>query len=182
MSEWIEWRGGVCPLPNGTKHQVMLRNGEEYDDDHPESWFWGHYGGSLEIIAYRLVPANDNTQQDHATAINALAAHLHSKSASAGWWNDIDPSDPYVAATKLMLIVSEISEAMEGIRKDLIDDKLPHRKMGEVELADALIRICDLASALGYDLGGAVVEKVAYNDNRADHKLEARAAAGGKRF
>ena len=37
-----------------------------------------------------------------------------------------------------MLIVSEIAEAMEGERKDLMDDKLPHRKMAEVELADAL--------------------------------------------
>lgn len=125
-------------------------------------------------------PSNDNSP--HATAINALAAHLHAKSSAAGWWDGVDANDPYVAATKLMLIVSEVSEAMEGMRKDLMDDKLPHRKMGEVELADALIRICDLAAARGYDLGGAVVEKVAYNDNRADHKPEARAAAGGKRF
>ncbi len=40
---------------------------------------------------------------------------------------------------------------MEGERKDLMDDKLPHRKMAEVELADALIRIFDYAGAYGYD-------------------------------
>ncbi len=42
-----------------------------------------------------------------------------------------------------MLVVSELVEAMEGERKDLMDDKLPHRKMAEVEMADAAIRILD---------------------------------------
>lgn len=85
-------------------------------------------------------------------------------------------------ATKLCLIHSEISEAMEGARKGLQDDHLPHRSMIEVELADALIRIFDLGGALGLDLGGALVEKLNYNQNRADHKLANRAAEGGKKF
>ncbi len=82
----------------------------------------------------------------------------------------------------LCLIHSEISEAMEGYRKDLPDDKLPHRLAVEVELADAMIRIGDLATYLGCDLGGAVVEKMEFNRTREDHKLEARKAAGGKAF
>jgi hypothetical protein len=47
-----------------------------------------------------------------------------------------------------MLAVTEIAEATEGERKDIMDDHLPHRKMGEVELADALIRILDTGGAL----------------------------------
>jgi hypothetical protein len=82
----------------------------------------------------------------------------------------------------LCLIHSEISEAMEGYRKNLMDDHLPHRPMIEVELADAMIRIGDLAEGLGLDLGGAVAEKLAFNARRADHKPEARRAAGGKAF
>lgn len=82
----------------------------------------------------------------------------------------------------LCLIHSEISECMEGERKGLMDDKLPHRKMAEVELADALIRIFDYAGAYGYDLDGAVAEKRAFNATRADHKAEARLAAGGKKW
>ena len=39
-----------------------------------------------------------------------------------------------------MLTISEIAEAMEGERKNLMDDHLPHRKMAEVEIADAYIR------------------------------------------
>lgn len=81
-----------------------------------------------------------------------------------------------------MLMVSEIAEAMEGERKDLMDDHLPGRKMAEVEMADAVIRIADYCGAHGYDLAGAIIEKLAYNAQRADHKLENRAKVGGKTF
>ena len=82
----------------------------------------------------------------------------------------------------LMLMVSEIAEAMEGERKDLMDTHLPHRKMAEVEIADAFIRMFDYAGAYGFDLDGAVQEKREYNAHRADHKKEARQAPGGKKF
>ena len=82
----------------------------------------------------------------------------------------------------LMLCVSELSEAMEGHRKDLADDKLPHRKMFEVELADLLIRVFDLAGGLGLDIGGAFEEKMEYNQHRDDHQITNRLKAGGKKY
>jgi NTP pyrophosphatase (non-canonical NTP hydrolase) len=82
----------------------------------------------------------------------------------------------------LMLIVSEVAEAMEGYRKNLNDDKLPHRSMFEVELADVLIRIFDLAGAAGLDLGGALQEKFTYNIFRSDHKRESMELPNGKKF
>ena len=87
-----------------------------------------------------------------------------------------------MVAQKLRLIHSEVSEAMEGHRKGLADDKLPHRSMVEVELADAVIRIADLAGALGLDLGGAIAEKMEYNRNRPDHKPENRRGENGKKY
>jgi NTP pyrophosphatase (non-canonical NTP hydrolase) len=82
----------------------------------------------------------------------------------------------------IALIHSELSEALEGVRKNKQDDHLPHRKSEEVELADALIRIFDYCGGFGLDLQGAFEEKTAYNAKRADHKLENRAAEGGKQF
>jgi NTP pyrophosphatase (non-canonical NTP hydrolase) len=104
--------------------------------------------------------------------VDELVNQSHGAAASAGWW---DREKTWETVPRcLMLIVSEIAEAMEGDRKNLMDDKLPHRKMLEVELADAMIRIADLA--------GAVVEKMAFNANRLDHKKENRAASGGKSY
>ena len=114
--------------------------------------------------------------------INDVVFAAYDASRKAGWWTGANLNDHQTVPTKLCLVHSEISEAMEGHRKGLMDDKLPHRPMIEVELADALIRIADLAGALGLDLGGAVDEKMAFNANRADHKPEARAAAGGKSY
>lgn len=82
----------------------------------------------------------------------------------------------------LCLIHSEVSEALEGFRRNLMDDKLPHRPMVEVELADAVIRIFDMAEGLGLDIAGALVEKMNYNDKREDHKPENRAKENGKKI
>lgn len=100
------------------------------------------------------------------------------------WWHDPATGEP-VKRNKgevLMLIVSEISEAMEGARKNLMDTHLPHRKMEEVELGDAVIRIFDYAKHQGYDLAGAIIEKLEYNASRPDHSNEARLSANGKKW
>ncbi len=132
--------------------------------------------------------------------VNQLVALAHGASKDAGWWvhpksgldlitvinspkNDLEKLlGGALVAQKLCLVHSEVSEGMEGARRNLPDDKLPHRPMIEVELADALIRIADLAGALGLDLGGAVVEKMAFNRVRPDHKQENREKEGGKSF
>ena len=82
----------------------------------------------------------------------------------------------------IALCHSELSESLEGHRKNLMDDKLPTRKMAEVEMADTVIRIFDYCGGFGYDLAGAIAEKLAYNAQRADHKPENRKQVGGKAF
>jgi len=111
--------------------------------------------------------------------INKLVRVCHS--AASSWWDGGVPDDKTVAM-KLCLVHSEISEALEGHRKHLMDSHLPHRLSIEVELADAVIRIADLAGALQLDLGGAIVEKLQYNAQRLDHKPHVRAAEGGKKY
>ena len=119
-----------------------------------------------------------------ALAINMASEYVHVANIDAGWWTDLKTGD--VAERNvgeiLMLIVSEIAEAMEAHRKGLMDDKLPDRSGLEVELADAIIRILDLAGAMRLDLGGAIKKKLAFNRTRADHQIENRKAPGGKAY
>lgn len=191
---------------------------------------------------------------------NALSKIIYQINKDIGWWDDPNRC----ILTTLQLINTEGCEATEGVRKDSMDDHLPHRKMVEVELADALTRTLDLGgrfklkcinkssigfdtvrylgwsctglnskalsevpepvqhlaiaemvlklahcvecnslqsmswvedtySALietivwvaklnGYDIWGALYEKVLYNMERPDHKRENRVAPGGKKI
>lgn len=124
------------------------------------------------------------TRSEIQHGINALVKAAHGASRAAGWYTNKDgtPKERN-KGEMLMLIVSEVSEAMEGIRKNLMDDKLPDVEMCEAELTDVLIRVGDLAGFLGYNnLGGTALRKMDYNANRADHKIENRFKEGGKEF
>lgn len=129
-----------------------------------------------------------NTPEGQVAVIGAasvLTNYCHGIATECGWWHDISGNSlkgKRNVPEMLCLIHSEISEAMEGHRKNLKDDKLPHRPMIEVELADAMIRILDLAGGLDLDLAGAMAEKMAFNTKRPDHKPENRAKDGGKAY
>src|SRR5262245_37248927 len=90
--------------------------------------------------------------------IEALQVSIHAENRK--WWYDtlgnrIDRNKGELLA----LIHSEISEALEGVRKDKMDEHLPQLKNEVVELADAVIRIFDYAEGHGYSLGPALVHK-----------------------
>ena len=113
--------------------------------------------------------------------LRKLQEHIHQRNQR--WWVD-EAGKPFTRnrAELLMLIVSELAEAMEGERKSLMDEKLPHRLMVEFELADALIRIFDYAAGFGYDIAAAMQEKLTYNDHRPDHTYAARSSPNGKKW
>jgi NTP pyrophosphatase (non-canonical NTP hydrolase) len=114
-------------------------------------------------------------------SLNDLAAEVHA--ANARWWYDENGVRLQRNKGELIALMhSELSEALEGERKDLPDDHLPHRRMAEVEMADVLIRLLDYCGAHGYDLQGACEEKLAYNAKRKDHTRAARNAKHGKKF
>lgn len=114
--------------------------------------------------------------------LNDYAAEAHK--ANLKWWMDLETGKPKDRnfGELIALCHSELSEALEGDRKDLMDDKLPHRKMAEVELVDLLIRVFDIGAAKKFDLEGAYQEKMAYNANRPDHKIENRKKKNGKKY
>lgn len=112
-------------------------------------------------------------------SLNALAADIHFHNQKAGWWDD--GAGKYVIATKIALIHSEVSEMLEGFRKGEPDKHLPHRSNAEVELADAIIRLLDLAGSQGFDVEAVIAEKREYNAQRIDHS-RAHRGAGGKAY
>lgn len=101
-----------------------------------------------------------------------------------GWWSDIITGLPKQrnVGELIALVHSELSEALEGHRKNQQDDHLPQFLSIEVELADAMIRIFDMAGGLNLRLAEAFVAKMEYNRNRPDHSLEARRKEGGKKI
>lgn len=104
--------------------------------------------------------------------------------AANTWWQDIKTGEPLKRNKSefLMLIVSELAEVMEGVRKSLPSDKLPGFTSEEEEMADTLIRCFDYCGGYGLRIGEAFVAKLHYNLHRADHKVENRLALDGKKF
>lgn len=84
--------------------------------------------------------------------LSELSKQVHA--ANIKWWQDPSTGLP-VRRNKgelLALIHSEISEAYDGDEMGLMDDKLPHRRMTEVELVDSAIRIFDYAAGFSHDI------------------------------
>jgi hypothetical protein len=133
-------------------------------------------------VRYREREELVEVNYDVATMLNRVAKEL--RSMNEKWW--VNPATGEKLQRNrpemMMLMVSEIAEAMEGYRKDLQDEKLPHRKAECVELADLFIRLMDYVGEFHPDFGEAVIEKLDYNRTRKDHTHEARLAKGGKRF
>lgn len=123
-----------------------------------------------------------------AALIDNLVNEVHAANVRAGWWNDLRTGEDLHGKRNigelLCLVHSEISEAMEGHHKSLMDDKLPHRPMFRVELIDAIIRLFDILGADNREhrAGDIFVEKLAFNTVRKDQQPEYRRQVGGKAF
>lgn len=100
--------------------------------------------------------------------LDELAEQLHETAVSKGFWRDeINCGDIFIAK-QCMMIVSEVSELMEAIRKDKGEDEIA------LETADILIRTLDLYAGLveaGYttvSLDYALQEKANINKDRPE--------------
>lgn len=131
------------------------------------------------------VPSN-LTRLEEAVWRGLLAAQVlaHTTSVDYGWHSDPKTGLPKERnfGEALALMHSELSEALEADRKGKLDDKLTDRDGREVEFADCLIRIFDIAEACRMDLASAVILKNRFNKERADHKIENRLTEGGKTY
>lgn len=111
--------------------------------------------------------------------IKEISKQINDNAHAKGFW-DNGMNIP----EKLMLIVSEVSEAMEAdrngilmefgiqsineVRDDFFEEDFKHyvKDTFEDELADACIRIFDLAFEMKIDLSAHIEAKVRYHANR----------------
>ena len=109
--------------------------------------------------------------------LDQMATNVYSANKAQGFWEDTEaaiksadtassPTIKAYTAQKLMLIVSEVSEALEADRKDLLDSHLPEYPGLQVELADAIIRILDMCGGYNIPIGEIVEAKLEYNASR----------------
>ena len=91
-----------------------------------------------------------------------LQKAIHQNAVAHGWWEE-----PREDGTLIALIMSEAAEALEALRKgNGPDERCPQFSGAEVELADVVIRIMDMAEARGWDVAGAIVAKHEFNKTR----------------
>lgn len=105
--------------------------------------------------------------------IKELVKQAHENAREHGFWEDwkfiqsapFEHQEQYEATlnnaigNRLMLVVGEISEAHEALRKE------DEENFAE-ELADIVIRVADLAGGLGIDLGAEILKKMEKNKAR----------------
>lgn len=96
-------------------------------------------------------------EKNFSESIRTMDHAVHQNAVNHGWW------DSPIA----MLVVTEISEAVEAMRNGGgMSEKIPEFSKEEEEFADAIIRILDLAGAKGYRLGPAILAKHEFNKTR----------------
>ena len=112
----------------------------------------------------------DLTKLTHAD-LTTLSKEVHKINREHGFWDDLkycyNRFRQLLVIEKLALAHGELSEALEGLRKgDGPDSHLPAFKNFDVELADAIIRILDIAAVRQIDIAAIVAVKTKYNEER----------------
>ena len=115
--------------------------------------------------------------EEQKEAITTLSRDIHAVTVAKGFW-----SKPVNMGEKLMLIVSELGEALEADRSqqwaDTVGYELSETKGPEAykkfikgsveeEFADTMIRLMDVAFALDMNLAYHIQEKLKYNKTRS---------------
>lgn len=111
------------------------------------------------------------------TQFRAVQRRCFETAKKKGWWEKYDCPEAElfkeeIMSSKLMLMVSELAETLEEIRKGKDPTEVYESAGGKpegvpIELADTIIRIFDLAERHNVDLAKAIHHKMVYNERRS---------------
>jgi hypothetical protein len=127
-------------------HRIAKEKGW-WDQQTPREWFIKKHKEDLDFTARTMMEAYSEGQKN----------------------------PPRNEGEMIVLMHSELSEAIEGLRKKLDSDHIPGFLMIEEEFADVIIRIMDQAEFKKYRVIQAIIAKMKFNEGR-EYKH------GGKNF
>lgn len=141
----------------------------------------------------------DNIEKREVPLLNKLAKHIHSNAKAKGFWEEMALIDMFIGnendvirlkkaiiSQKIMLVVSELGEAIEALRNDKMCPRGSDKTLMEMikadvdkfgfetiikdtfedEIADTIIRILDLCGYMDIDIDFHIRAKMHYNAGR----------------
>lgn len=101
--------------------------------------------------------------QEFTSLFDVISGYVNETATRNGFWE----GEGCTVGEKLMLMVSEIAEALEAQRDGSpLSEKIPPFSGMEEELADLVIRAMDFAYHHNMRLAEAILAKIDYNDTR----------------
>jgi hypothetical protein len=126
-------------------------------------------GSAFHILQYELFINSQahgfHAREDQKYYIRVADEYEDRGSGIIPQYKEVDLT-PEFKAVRVALAHSELSEALEGLRKNKQDEHIPEFTSEEVEYADTVIRILEYAEHRGLRLFEAIIAKHAFNCNR----------------